>query len=270
MKTKTSKQLEKELKDNQVAIQNNKVVPSRLAKLLSESDYDQLSFAQALTASTGINVIRSNVSMWITGARRVPAKYVAHIANIFGVTVPYLIGLTENESTDWSTLDSEKKDPYAEIFENFKELAFADLYAYNRMPVYLKFENLQYPDGWAIYNRDEDTFVFADEKVREITIRNLKGVRIYTNNTSALDDPMESRESLDYNSFMKLDKVFIRMNSSHPVIHAIYDGWYRHNESRTCLINERGDTLPYDGFKTNYRAYGYRYMTQKTRTLNDK
>ena len=250
-------------------LKSNKVIPARLASAIEDKKYTQKIFAEELSNISGMRVISSNVSMWIGGTRSVPEKYLTHISDILDVTVPYLIGLTSDKKTDWGKLKQvDLTNPYDEDLTNFKELVYADLYAYNKKPVYIRFQGFEHPDGWAIYNRDTEAFIFADDIIREITIRNLKSsVKIYTNNTEPLEDPLESRESLDYSYFMKLDRVYIRMNSSHPEIHALYDGWYKHNENKTALINDQGLVLPYSGFKTSYRAYGYRYMSQKSRTL---
>ena len=262
--TKISTEEQKEL------LKQNKVIPARLALAIADKKLNQKDFAEELSNRSGLRVISSNVSMWIGGSRSVPEKYLKHISDILGVTIPYLIGLTSDKKVDWNKLnDSTATETYQEDPNKFTELVYADLYAFNKRPVYFRFQNFEHPDGWAIYNRDKEQFIFAEDVVKEVTIRNWKGVKIYTNNTEPSEDPLEARESLDFSYFMKLDRVYIHMNSSHPEIHALYDGWYRHNENRTALINDEGNVLPYSGFKKNYRAYGYRYMNQKTRTFTD-
>ena len=53
----------------------------------------------------------------------------------------------------------------------------------------------------------------------------------------------------------KKEQVWVEMITSDSNISARYNGWYRHNEDRSCLISGLGLTLPYDGLGVSYYAY---------------
>ena len=51
-------------------------------------------------------------------------------------------------------------------------------------------------------------------------------------------------------------RVYISMLNSDQAIRAKYDGWYRHNEDKTYLIQAgSGLILPYEGLNITFMAY---------------
>lgn len=48
---------------------------------------------------------------------------------------------------------------------------------------------------------------------------------------------------------------WVELTTSDKYMQGLYNGWYHHNEDKTCLINNRGLTLPYEGLHISYYAY---------------
>lgn len=234
-----------------------KVVYERLAYLIEKSGSSQAKFAEVLTNRSGQTVSPASVSLWLTGRRSVPQKYIEDITNMFGVTEAYLLGMTDDPQKTWKDIEEEGT--------NKEELYIIDrwqLYAYDRKPIFVTFDNYDHEDGWAIYNRDRQIFIFADDVVRETVLMRI-GAKFHTKDITELDDPLKLRNSLDLHSMMTAKNIYIHMNTSNRAVQQMYDGWYHHNEKHTALINEEGLVLPYAGLKKAYRAYSYNMTTKR-------
>lgn len=235
-----------------------KVVYERLAYLIEKSGSSQAKFASDLTNQSGHTVSPASVSLWITGRRSVPQKYIDDIANMFGVTEAYLLGMTDDPHKTWNDIEKEgKKQEELYIIDRWQ------LYAYDRQPIYVTFENYDHEDGWAIYNRARQTFVFADDMIREDVLMRI-GAKFHTKDITQLDDPLKLRNSLDLHTLMTTKNIYVYMISADRYVHGMYDGWYHHNENHTALINNQGLVLPYTGLKKAYRAYSYNMTTKRS------
>ena len=51
-----------------------------------------------------------------------------------------------------------------------------------------------------------------------------------------------------------MDNVYIESISLDPFLRGQVSGWYHHTPEKTCLINDRGLTLSYEGLDVYYRA----------------
>ena len=227
-----------------------RIVRERVRQLIHQTESDQNKFAARLSELTGKPLSVTSVSLWLTGRRNIPRKYAPYIAEIFGVTEAYLFGFT---SDPHSTIVEE----IPEGDETFYEIIPSQLYAYEGKPVYITFGAFEHEDGWAIYNRKRQLFIFQDDTLKETTIKKI-GAKIYVRDISDLRDPLIHRKALDYRGLMEAKEgVYIIMNTSNVAIRNLYNGWYRHNENHTALINKEGLALPYEGLKKAYQAYTY-------------
>jgi len=226
------------------------IVRERVAELMNATDCSQEEFLRQLSAKADKPLSSTNASLWMTGRRHIPRKYAPFIAEIFGVTQAYLFGRTNDPH---STVEQE--EPKGD--ETFYEIIPAQLYAYEEKPIYVTFGLFEHEDGWAIYNRRRGLFIFAEDTVKEATIKKI-GAKLYVRDISDLRDPLIHRKSLDYNGLMNAKNgVYIIMNTSNVAVRKLYNGWYVHNENHTALINNDGLVLPYEGLKKAYNAYTY-------------
>ena len=240
-----------------------KIVYARIASLLIEKDINQKEFSDALSELTAKPVTQANISLWATGRRNVPGKYLQPICEILGVSDAYLLGMTDDRNATFADVATETVTSKAEEGHNY-EIEYAQLFAYDNCPVFIAFPNMQYEDAWSIYDRATSTFTFKDKTLSEKEMRSL-GVKFYISDIRNLDDPLSHRKALDFQGMMNAnDYIYVSMKSSDPVVHALYDGWYRHNEDHTALINEKAHVLPYTGYKVGYVAYAYRYKANLT------
>ncbi len=104
---------------------------------------------------------------------------------------------------------------------------------------------------WAIYDAIKDEFQF-----NEYRIKNTAALREYAYfyTRHPVDRP-DHLKAADRARIMSAEKVYVQMMSPSPEMRSLYNGWYKHNETRSALINDAGLVLPYSGLYVAYKAY---------------
>ena len=198
----------------------------------------------------------ASVSLWLTGRRNIPLKYLEALTSMLKVKEPFLLGLADNPETEWSEVSEEDRE------EKLDSVDFSELFAYDGQPLWVSFTTYIHEDGWAIYNRDKRCFVFRDGIIEEKNLKKKTSLgdeyicSFYTKDMTRTAENGVARKSLDMNSMLASNRVFVKMISPDKSVHALYDGWYHHNEDKTALISAEGRVLPYEGIKVAYRAFG--------------
>ena len=229
-----------------------RIINERVVKLRLEHNWTQGEFGKRLTelSPKDNEVSQSNISMWETRNRTISMVYLEPISQLFGVTTDYLLGLTDDEQGHY-------EEKTGDIYEK-SQIKFWELYAFDRQPVYIDFgDAMIHENGWAIYNRQKDFFVLAEDIIK-VSECEKYDVKYYVQDISRLYDPLQQRKPLSMQDMLEIDKVYIQMLSVDKKVRGLYDGWYHHNENRTALINNDGLVLPYEGLKKAYNAYAYR------------
>lgn len=228
-----------------------KIVSERVGMLMAKAGMTQAEFGDVLINKSGKPISQTNISLWLTGKRSIPQKYLEPISSIFGVSEPYLLGLTDDAAIGWDEITEETSSE-----DSIYEIDAWQLYAYANKPVFIVFPNMEHEDAWAIYNRDDRTFAFASERIREANIKNCNA-RFFTKDIRDLDDPLKTRKSIDYATMLSVENVYVHMITSNQFIHGKFDGWYKHTNDHSALINNDGNILPYEGLKKSFLAYTY-------------
>lgn len=226
------------------------IVTQRVAMLRIKNGFDQKRFADELSqiANTDKEIKQSNVSGWETGRRPIPLKYLGAIADLFGVSQAYLLGEGNNPYTEDKDLTALKDEKY--------EIPMTKLYAYDKLPVFVSFDQVVHEPGWAIYDRTGSRFVFADDYVTEVAFNKVGG-KVYTQDPRMADIMLNNLRSLDMSKLLSREQVYVSMMTMDTFTRGVYNGWYKHNEDHSMLINARGNTLPYHGLNVAYKAYSY-------------
>lgn len=230
-------------------MQNGKIIATRLTSARKKIDMTQGQFADEISEIVGDKKIScSLISSWENGRRNIPTKYVDAIAEILGVTKEYLYGLTD---------DATSREIDNEIKISKSEIPYEDLCKYDRLPVYVEFIDYSHEGGWGIYIKHENYIMLPDFifKVGTGERTKHKNVRFYIMAPEYIIPNINGRISMDYAKMMNRKKVFVKMNTADPAIRNKYNGWYRHNEDHTALINAVGYVLPYEGLNVSYSAY---------------
>ena len=230
----------------------HKILSDRIGYLLMMSNMTQDELGDRLAIETGKSFSSTTISLWLNNHRNIPIKYLKPLSNIFGVTEPYLLGLTDNYDEDYGEIKTKETEQ-----SNLFEIDPWQLYAYDKQPVFVVFSNFEHENEWALYNRKKKSFVFCNEILKEQRLKDANA-HFFTKDITRLTDNTILRKTLDYASFMENERVYVEMTTANTQIQGEYNGWYRHNENHTALINSQGLVLPYDGFKKAYLAYAYK------------
>jgi len=236
------------------------VIPERLAFLRNKKKLTQSDLSEQLSEYTPENPISYNqVCMWEGGRRPVTEKHVDSISEFFNVSKAYLFGLTDNEKEEFSeaVLCGDENPPYKIIESHNKlEIPFEHLYKYDMQPIYVEFTDFSYQSAWGIYNRANAEIVFVNMIISVTDLRKSGNVILYKVMSGYLDEyASDIKKPLDLLKLLNQKNVYIKMKSPDARVRAMYNGWYRHNENKTGLINAIGNVLPYEGLGVTYNAY---------------
>lgn len=231
-----------------------RIVPERLADARENKGLTQAELAYELevayASSDGKKISTQLISHMENGRRQVPLQYNVPLSQILGVSVAYLQGITDDKTSE------EASEIIIPPMEMQKELIPYDcLFRYDNCPVFVEFLKIVHPSTWCIYDRANNRLVSKDF-VYQLSIAAKHELRISVIPPEYITQFRQvKKKSLTRESLMKKEYVYIVMNSTDPSIRARYEGWYRHNESHTNLINAEGLTLPYSGMNISYLAY---------------
>lgn len=226
-----------------------RVIPSRLGSLREARGLTQQQFADQINEllPADLKLTIPLISSWETGRRTCSPKYVDIIAKYYDVTVEYLYGETKE--------DAEKYQEIKSITEKLKELTQEQLVSYDGQPIYVVFREQTHLNQWGIFNAKRSNIVFVDS-ILPISVKNIGKLRLYSM------IPFEEipysefcKRRMNITTFYRSTHIYVSMKTTDPVVKAKYDGWYRHNEDNSMLINQTGLTLPYEGLGISYFAY---------------
>ena len=233
------------------------IVPDRLALLRQKSGLSQTRLIEYLRErlieeGSGKKVPQVNpsiVSAWETGKRNTPDKYVNFLCQLFDVTEAYMRGLTNDpsEETDHANIHP--------TYLSAMKIDVANLYQYHNKPVYVVFPNYEAESGWAILDYRRRQFVFRGGP-RPFNFDGLRSCEVYVS-VPKFEDTLHLHRQfpLSHKDIMKAERVYICMKSPDARVRNLYNGWYRHNETRSALINSIGFALPYEGIEISFSAY---------------
>lgn len=153
----------------------------------------------------------------------------------------------------------------SEIFFHKKELTIhsvKDLCLYNGLPVFVDFYDYSHKNGWYIVDALKTRLIGVNREIpfKELFAEEfeplddgLDEISIYIN-IPELPVPLK-KPVTTYDDLLASEKLYIRLNSQDNDIRDHYNGWYHHNEDHSCLINDMGLTLPYEGLLYAYQAF---------------
>lgn len=190
------------------------------------------------------------VSLWETGKRPVPERYYEPLMDYYGVTLEYLCGMTDNPLGN----ESEEKDAsFSSLYEN-EPININYIHNYNGLPIYVVFKDYEHKAQWGIVDEANMRIVFAGFTLSLVRLPTSK-VMIYPAKPTFIGVPAPKSISLPLANALQHEQVYIKMTTSDPEVHALYDGWYKKNETDTGFINSSGLVLPYSGYGLSYVAY---------------
>lgn len=228
-------------------MEKRRIVCQRLAQLRADANYSQKELLLLLQQymGEGIKISIPQISSWECGRRSVPKKYTKAFCHIYGVSEKYLYG----ESSD-----KDGQDVEITLDRESQEIPFVDLYKYHKQPIFIVFKNFERENSWGIYNAETRKIIGLDFEY-SVDINSKHNVALYALVPNYIPTQPQKVKMMNMVSLLSCKLIWIEINSSDPNIRKDYNGWYRHNEIGTALINEKGLTLPYSGLNVTYSAY---------------
>lgn len=224
----------------------NKISAQRIATARHDRNLSQTELAMLISEvshrDTPLTI--ATISSWESGRRTPSIEMFTALEKVLGIKKEYLQGLSN--SKDGSL--EEEPSKYPVITKNM-------LPDYHEKPIYVEFNNYAHADQWGIYDNTRKVIVFAKGclNISDPSIKRFLSMEqhYYSENIMYAKKPMSIHKLLGYNL-----QVYVEMKSNDAFIQGRYNGWYRHNEDHSALVNSIGLVLPYEGVGIAYDAYG--------------
>lgn len=226
----------------------------RLASLRKNSGLSQKEFAVRFSEYLGKSMpyAPSTISSWEVGAKNPTTETLIAMADFFGVSLNYLRGV----SNDRTPSDEERVS-----ITKYKYLVPADkLKSYDHTPVWLQFDSPMHEDKWGIISMETNSIVCEAEVLSLSQLEELKCQFYILPMPNDIFRDVFLAEPMSFSKMRDSKESFWVEVVAPSSIKTRYDGWYHHNEDKSCIINDRGLTLPYSGFGISWRAYVSPFM----------
>lgn len=231
---------------------NNNIMKVRIAQLRVGAKLSQQQLAVMLSEITKRKdlLTTSTISSWESGRRRPSPSMIRAMAKLFDVTEHYIMGLSDDpHSTEVTNADVLPDNKLLHPNTTIEKVDTSIVSRFDGLPLFVTFKDTQHQDQWGIYNDSTHLINMRDFslKINSETIDSIYTFSPYL--------AMMSTLPLNFQKMMDADHVYVTMLSSDPQIQRMYNGWFAHNEMRSCLINKLGLTLSYDGLNVSYYAF---------------
>ena len=227
-----------------------KILPSRIVERRQQLNLTQKELNDImcqLTQGSGGSTKSFSISRIENGKIGVPPKYEEPLCLALHASKAYLCGLTDDPSMEEVDLCGEDQVESADKVE-IKQIE--DLIKYDGIPLFVRFNDLSYSDGWGIYDRLSGNMIFKNIRVTGCKLMNCNCDFFRENPMDCIRDERGPR-IWGINDLLVEDRVFVTTYGRNTS----YDGVYHHTEDKTSLINGRGLTLPYTGLRVAYDAF---------------
>lgn len=221
------------------------VVASRLKSLRADMKLSQGEVARSISITLGLKdrLANSTVSAWEVGAKMPSTTYLIALANLYNVSVDYLLGVSQNPNGGMNDIEVNMAD-------YIKEIKLKDLPRYDGLPVLLSFSNSARSDVWGIYDREHECFYCKGRIIKVSSID-----KCYATMQSSFPIRNEDNKKLSLIKCKQLEEVWIDYMGIDAVVSERYSGWYSVNVIQKCFMNDYGMILPFRGLNINYFAY---------------
>lgn len=224
-----------------------KIFGNRVKELREQKKMTQVQMAEefALFAESA-PVQAMTISSWEQGLKMCTAETLKYLALFFGVSTDYLLGITDDPERDYRAISElDLVSPDAQI------ISYNELPSVDGMPVVIESNTNAFSPRWAIYDNNNHRFV---TKTGILNYRPDLRVRSSVPFSSVTMDIL--KKSMLSIRQMKAEEHFWIVKIDGTEEEKIkYTGWYHHNEDKSCIINEKGLTLPYAGIGISYNAF---------------
>lgn len=240
----------------------NPIIAQRLTQLRKKNNYTQKQVITMLSemtpATRQTRLSDSVVSQWEKGARTPAFDMLNLLAKLYQVTPDYIMGATDDpqghsdKSIDYKAYRN--MQPVSKTDNDITEIPMSEINLFDGFPVFIYFKNLQHSDQWGIVNFSKKAFILRNGL---LDINDPSILKICTDKLAYRGRVTNcSNTPLDYSRLLTTTgTVWVEVTSPDTQVQSLYNGWYKHNENKSCLVNALGLALPYEGVRISYNAY---------------
>ncbi len=224
----------------------NEVTASRIKLLRNKMGISQQEFAERFSELMNRKETLSmmTISNWETGRKLPPTDTIIWMCRFFDVSADYLLGLSSDTGSQGKT---KKKSSEEDVWI---EIPYSKLPDYDSKPVFITGPDNTIKPQWAILDYAKKVLVLQTMKLTitpklkysTVTPPELVTIQSLAHHYLGLEDVRKRKD------------VFVESLSQDPYLRGQVSGWYHHTPDKTCLINERGMTLSYEGLDVAYRV----------------
>lgn len=226
---------------------------NRLALLRNQKGLSQVQLAKVLSDLSNRKRQYSvlTLSAWESGDKTPPLHLFSRLCDYFHISSDYLLGRSDDPgnrnaaSTVPANCTSSRVPDYL--------VTYNELPKFDGEPIYVVFCDHRAQDMWGILDWDDRKICFSKSFM---SISKQTKCIYYAQIPETQKAPKYNlKKRLSIKQVQAADQVWVEMVTSDSAIKAEYRGWFRNNETCTCLINSQGLTLPYDGLSISYNAF---------------
>lgn len=225
---------------------------SRLASLRREQGLSQAAFAKEFSDYAGRQkeLTVATVSSWETSMRLPDISTMIALARFFNVSLDYMHGLSNDKD---GTVTVASTDKPMDLKESIFKINEKDILKYDSFPVFVVFKNLEHTNQWGIVDAATTSIIL---KSGAIKLTSFIGEFFTYPRPADVHYSVFNCHAHNIKTLMNADKFWIELKSCSNELNKQYSGWWRHNETKTGIINPaNGLTLPYEGLGISYNAY---------------
>lgn len=236
------------IKNNSKVTTDKKIIAQRLTAARLDRSLTQSELAQLISEITHREtpIAIPTISSWEQGRRSPSEEMIYALAQIYGIRREYLQGLSDDKYGFGKEDGDDKASDHVVTQKMLSD--------YDKKPLYVEFKNIKHEDQWGIYDHNSRSILCLAGRLHadDPSISRLLAMEehYFTANLSNGKKPMSYLKLMNYTS-----KIFVEMKTTDPYIRGKYNGWFKHNEDHTALINSIGLVLPYEGLNVSYEAY---------------
>jgi transcriptional regulator with XRE-family HTH domain len=234
-----------------MANRGSEITGSRLKSLRVEAGLNQKEFCEKFSDfSVRDNELKAmTVSNWETGKVLPITSDIIKLSDFYNVSSDYILGLSDKRG-------DEDADNVTSIQDRKIKIPFNKLKDYDGKPVFVSGPTGSISPQWGILLYKQKVLACPHDNMR------LSLDSRFTYSTTVPEELVTNRDTATYylglEDVKNMDEVFIESISLDPYLRGQVTGWYHHTPEKTCLINDRGLTLSYEGLDVYYRAPGIR------------
>ena len=231
-----------------MANKGSEITGSRIKGLKVEAGLNQKEFCEKFSdfSVRDSELKPMTVSNWETGKVLPTTSDIIKLSDFYNVTSDYLLGLSDKKNAD--------DDNVTPIQERKIKIPFNKLKDYDGKPVYVSGPSGSISPQWGIVLYKQKVLACPHDNMR------LSLDPRFTYSTTVPAELATNKDNANYylglEDIKNMEDVFIESISLDPYLRGQVTGWYHHTPEKTCLINDRGLTLSYEGLDVYFRALG--------------